>query len=279
MALALAAHDHKMPTTLKTSSKPTRKTPMTDTDTSTPTQALYNTLQQAFDHFNRDLFEGQLPHCMITLRSASKTHGYHHSERFVSATGEVIDEIGIHPGYFTLESVEMVLSTLVHEMVHHWQQHFGTPARMNNHNREWADKMLDVGLQASSTGLPGGKQTGRSMSDYILPDGKFLASCKKLIETGFSLPWMDRHAPMPPQAATARHQALADAGVEIPMSKPPASQMPESIGERPTIFEPPPPREKTRFRFKCPTCSVSAWASAETSIVCGECMEPMEMLE
>jgi hypothetical protein len=106
MALALAAHDHKMPATLKTGSKPTRKTPMTDTDTSTPTQALYNALQQAFDHFNRDLFEGELPHCMITLSSANKTHGYHHSERFVSASGDVIDEIGIHPGYFTLESTE-----------------------------------------------------------------------------------------------------------------------------------------------------------------------------
>jgi len=244
----------------------------------TPTQSLYTALQQAFDHFNHELFNGELPQCMITLRSASKTHGYHHAERFISGKGDLVDEIGIHPGYFSLESVETVLSTLVHEMVHHWQQHFGTPSKMNaNHNREWADKMFEIGLQASNTGLPGGKQTGRSMSDYILPDGKFLDSCKRLLEADFQLPWMDRHAPQPPQTAMARQQALVDAGVKLELSEAPSSSLPESIGERPTLFEPPPPREKTRFRFKCPTCRTNAWASAETRIVCGECMEPMEM--
>jgi hypothetical protein len=33
--------------------------------------------------------------------------------------------------------------------------------------------MEEVGLIPSSTGAPGGKRTGQSMSHYIDPDGKF----------------------------------------------------------------------------------------------------------
>jgi len=245
----------------------------------TPSIELYNCLQQAFDYFNQALFDDELPQCMITLRSANKTHGYHHAERFISSDGNLIDEIGIHPGYFSVQSIEGVMSTLVHEMVHHWQHHFGTPAKNNTHNRQWADKMLEIGLQPSNTGLPGGKQTGRSMSDYILPDGKFIKACKKLIEADFKLPWMDRHAPQTPQVMAARNQALSDAGIAVDHSDAPNVSLPESIGERPTVFEPAPPREKTRFRFTCPGCHISAWASAKARIVCGECMEPMAMQE
>src|SRR5665647_1386293 len=129
-----------------------------------PSLILYNTLQTAFDHFNKYLFADQLPHCLITLRSASRVYGYHHANRFISPDGQFLDEVGMHPGFFTLRPIEAVMSTLVHEMVHHWQHHFGTPSRSNPHNREWATKMVALGLQPSKTGLPGGIKTGRSIS-------------------------------------------------------------------------------------------------------------------
>jgi hypothetical protein len=47
----------------------------------------------------------------------------------------------------------MILSTLVHEMVHVWQETYGNPSRRGYHNRQWAEKMREVGLQPSSTGL------------------------------------------------------------------------------------------------------------------------------
>ena len=78
------------------------------------------------------------------------------------------------------------MSTLVHEMTHHWQNHAGTPSPSNPHNKEWADKMVSMGLQPSHTGLPGGRKTGRSMSDYILPDGPFLSACRELLSGGFT---------------------------------------------------------------------------------------------
>lgn len=58
-------------------------------------------------------------------------------------------------------------------MCHQWQFYFGTPSRKGYHNWEWATKMIEIGLQPSSTGEPGGRQTGQSMSDYIISGGKF----------------------------------------------------------------------------------------------------------
>lgn len=64
-------------------------------------------------------------------------------------------------------------STLVHEMCHLWQEDFGKPSRGGYHNRQWADKMVQVGLMPTDTGEPGGKQTGQYVTHYIIPDGRF----------------------------------------------------------------------------------------------------------
>jgi hypothetical protein len=65
------------------------------------------------------------------------------------------------------------LATLVHEMVHLEQDHFGTPSRSGYHNKEWAAWMDRVGLTPSNTGAPGGKRTGQQVTHYIVPDGPF----------------------------------------------------------------------------------------------------------
>ena len=49
------------------------------------------------------------------------------------------------------------------------------PGRTGYHNREWASKMLEVGLVPSDTGQPGGKQTGQHMTHYIDPKGRIRA--------------------------------------------------------------------------------------------------------
>lgn len=148
---------------------------------SSPTLDFYAQLQRAFDHFNEQLFDGKLPPCLITLRSSYRHYGYHHADRFVNKQGQTLDELGLHPGFFTLRPVEEVLSYLVHEMVHHWQDRLGQPSKSNPHNKEWAQKMREVGLEPSSTGLPSGKDTGQSMSHYIQPDGRFIKSCRELL--------------------------------------------------------------------------------------------------
>ncbi len=236
-----------------------------------PTISFYSTLQVAYDHFNAELFEGKLPHCLITLRSASRVYGYHHAGRFISPTGEQIDEIGLHPGFFTLRPIESVLSTLVHEMVHHWQENLGTPSPANAHNQEWAKQMESLGLMPSDTGLPGGKRTGRSVSHYIIPDGKFLPSCRKLVEGGFVIPWLDRHLPAEPENQTGLAQELKNAGVEYEDSPPPVSKLPEEIKGKAAVYRPAPKKAPAREKLVCPQCQSKAWVAPETKIICGVC--------
>ena len=83
-----------------------------------------------------------------------------------------MDEIALNPDSFDRDDI-MILSTLVHEMVHLWQSVFGDPSRAAYHNREWGDKMKELGLMPSDTGLEGGKRTGQKMSHYIIYGGQF----------------------------------------------------------------------------------------------------------
>ncbi len=241
-----------------------------------PTRIFYEALQSAFDHFNAELFKSELPNCLITLRSASRVYGYYHADRFVSPGGDQIDEIGLHPGFFTLRSIESVLSTLVHEMIHHWQEYFGTPTPTNAHNQEWANKMESLGLMPSGTGLPGGKKTGRSVSHHIIPDGVFLASCRKLVESGFVIPWLDRHLPAEPESQVVVAQALRDAGVEYEASPPPVARLPEEIEGKAAVYRPTPKKAPTREKLTCPQCANKAWVSPDTKIICGVCNVAME---
>jgi len=134
------------------------------------TAVTYNGLNEAYAFFNACLFKGDLPNCLITLQRKSKAYGYFAGDRFGSRDGDVVtDEIALNPSHFRVRSTEEVLSTLVHEMAHLWQHRFGKPSRSNYHNKEWGDKMREIGLVPSSTGAPGGKATGQRVSHYIVP--------------------------------------------------------------------------------------------------------------
>lgn len=236
-----------------------------------PTVGFYADLQRAFDFFNETLFDGKLPPCLITLRSSNHAYGYHHTKRFVSPNGEFLDELGLHPGFFTVRPVEEVLATLVHEMVHHWQGHFGSKTRSNPHNKEWGQKMKHIGLIPSNTELPGGKTTGRTMSHYIEPKGRFIEVCRELVNSGFKLQWLDRHAPRNEANFEVRKQKLKEAGLEVEVSPAPSTELPIQPNGESLVVPPPPKKEVTRVRYVCEKCNVKAWAQPETSILCGTC--------
>lgn len=163
-----------------------------DTKQQAPTEE-YSAFDQAYDYFNAELFEGRLPLCMITLNRKANTAGYFSPERFNSRQADdLTDEIALNPDGFEGRTDREVLSTLVHEMAHLWQQHFGAPSRGRYHNHEWAAKMDSLGLTPSSTGEPGGKRTGQRMSHYIIDGGPFDASCRALLSTGFKLTWQSK---------------------------------------------------------------------------------------
>ena len=72
------------------------------------------------------------------------------------------------------------MSTLAHEAVHVLQEVRGTAPKRNYHNKDFAAQMKDRGLYPSNTGAPGGKETGASMSHYIIPGGAFELSYERL---------------------------------------------------------------------------------------------------
>jgi DNA gyrase inhibitor GyrI len=49
--------------------------------------------------------------------------------------------------------------------------------------------MKEIGLQPTTTGEPGGKETGQSVTHYILPGGRYAKAYAKLKATGFQLHW------------------------------------------------------------------------------------------
>lgn len=205
----------------------------------TPTQEAYTELQAAYDYFNMALFDGQLPPCLMTMQRQRGSYGYFSGDRWANLTGTIRDEIALNPTHFITRSVEEVLSTVVHEMVHLWQHHFGTPGRGRYHNQAWADKMETLGLMPSATGMEGGARTGQHMSHYILPDRPFQVACRRLLAQGFGISWHDR-------------------------------EKDETHGDPPTRGTPP-SRTNTRAKYTCPICGLNAWAKPHVLLLCGVC--------
>ena len=135
----------------------------------------YGGLQSAYEYFCAELFDDNLPDVFITYQRRANSAGHFAPERYSGRTKEYDrqHELSLNPDGFISQSDEQICQTLVHEMAHVWQQVHGTPSARGYHNREWAAKMKAIGLQPSSTGMVGGKETGQRMSDYIIPNGEF----------------------------------------------------------------------------------------------------------
>ncbi|KAB2318976.1 SprT family zinc-dependent metalloprotease [Betaproteobacteria bacterium SCN1] len=219
-----------------------------------PTEEAYGELQAAYDHFNQTLFADSLPSCLITFQREKRTYGYFSHARFESGTGKTTDEIAINPSYFAVIPLTEILQTLVHEMVHLWQAHFGTPGRRGYHNREWAEKMESIGLMPSDTGEPGGRKVGEKMADYAVPGGRFSVASQELLTGDFTITWRDRFPALPLRASTE----LGDAATSVRPRL--------STGEN---------DRSNRKKYTCPTCGSNTWGKPGLKLICGECRTPL----
>jgi SprT-like family len=158
----------------------------------------YSGLQAAYDHFNAVLFDGALVDVFITYQRHAHSRGHFSADRFAGRTavgGK--HELALNPDAFVGRSDEEITSTLVHEMVHVWQQQHGKAAARGYHNKQWAAKMKEIGLQPSNTGAVGGKETGQQMSHYIIRGGRFLSAFCGLAMRGWKLNLESAHRPGP----------------------------------------------------------------------------------
>lgn len=217
----------------------------------TPTKEAYDELQRAFDHYNRELFGSELPACLITMQREKRAYGYFSSQRFVHSKDKTTtDEIAMNPAYFAVVPQLEILQTLVHEMAHAWQFHFGKPGRRGYHNKEWANKMEAIGLMPSSTGKPGGARTGEKMADYAIEGGPFMAATEKLLAGDFQISWLDR-APIYIGATGAIGDEVLGEGLDDMIEEP-------ASGNR-----------SNRVKFRCPNCAAQAWGKPSLRLLCG----------
>lgn len=210
-----------------------------------PSKEAYGMLISAYDYFSRELFGGTLPPCLITLpRRRQATLGYFWKESWADTDNKhLTDEICLNPIHFESRSPEETFSTLVHEMVHLQQHHFGKPGRGAYHNKEWGRLMRGVGLVPSDTGQPGGKEIGERMSHYIEEGGAFQRACRTLLESGLVMPW---HTVRPPHVDEGwDHDGDDD---DKTMKK-----------------------RASKTKYSCLNCGVNAWAKPEVSLLCGTC--------
>ena len=198
----------------------------------------YLTLEIAYGHFNEALFSGELPTCLITMQRHKGAYGYFHGARLAhhEAPDQLVDEIALNPAGFEGRSTAEILSTLVHEMAHLWQYHYGKPGRGAYHNREWAEKMREIGLTPKSLDQSKADGTGQKVTHTIDVRGKFLQACEDLMEEhGRTVLYRDRLTQEPATKAKAA----------------------------------------SKTKYTCPACQLNAWAKPGVNLVCGDCSEPM----
>jgi SprT-like family len=203
-----------------------------------PTTQTYTSLTTAYDFFNQELFSGSLPPCLITMQRHKGAYGYFSGERFASLADpkDVTDEIALNPAHFATQTPAKVLSTLVHEMAHLWQHHYGKPPRKGYHDRQWAAKMHEIGLLPTATGEEGGKETGQKMTHLIEENGQFARAVSKLLEEHPAILYHDRNE----NNAASKKKAAS------------------------------------KTKYTCPVCGLNAWAKPEAPLVCGAYQEPMQ---
>lgn len=214
----------------------------------------YITLENAYETFNKELFGTGLPGAFLTYQREARTFGYFSRARFVSREdGKTLDEIALNPDLFEAGRKDLeILQTLLHEMVHQWQHHHGKPSRAGYHNREFADKMWKVGLAPSSTGEPGGKETGQHMADYLVEGGLFEDVAARLLGRDRKLVrWT---SPARDVAAEIHNESVELGGSD-------------NGGE----IEVPKPRTPSKLKYTCPGCGVNAWGKPWLKLMCGEC--------
>jgi hypothetical protein len=95
--------------------------------------------------------------------------------------------------------------------------------------------MRSIGLIPSDTGRAGGRPVGQRMTHYIQEGGRFESVVKKILFTGFTLPYVERWG----DAEAAKRNA------------------------------------KLRTKFTCPHCKANAWGKPDLKILCEPCGKRM----
>lgn len=153
----------------------------------TPTREIWDKYQEAFDYFNGQLFDGKLSSCILNLDAKGRSMGHFTPKRWHK--GDITShEISLNPELLMKQKASLTMEMLVRQMLSLWQYEFGSPPSHPGYcNYEWAERMKEIGLIPSDTGLPGGQETGFRVRHYVDPEGRFAQALAAMPEDYF--PW------------------------------------------------------------------------------------------
>jgi hypothetical protein len=142
----------------------------------------YDGLQKAYDFFNQELFDNELPQCMILLQRKSNAAGYYRKNTFTNSNNENISEIALNPDCFN-QPIKEILSTLAHEQSHLLCDIRGYVSRKGFHSKQWCEVMKGIGLQAVDPRTGQDCDSGGAKMTHRIVEGDcFDLACKKLLE-------------------------------------------------------------------------------------------------
>jgi predicted SprT family Zn-dependent metalloprotease len=226
------------------------------------TTVQFKTLDDLYRFYNKALFAGRLPECIVNMSRHNHTYGFFAANRWkAEGDGEskTAHEISLNPDYLDRPFMAWH-ATLAHEMVHLWQEEFGHPSRAAYHNKEWAWKMEEIGLIPSETGEPGGKKTGQNMTHYVQEGGAFITAFNRLTtETleALRLKYLPAFPHPEPAKRRKRGASGAPAGTE--------GEEGGEGGEEETTE-----KYTSKKKYSCP-CGNNVWGKPGLKIMCGEC--------
>lgn len=228
------------------------------------TTVQFKTLDDLYKFYNEAIFEGNLAECIVNMSRHGGAYGFFAANRWRSGQGDkqIVHEISINPDYMNRTDKEWH-STLVHEMCHLWQEDNGSPSRRGYHNKEWAKKMIEVGLMPSDTGAEGGKMTGQSVTHYVIEGGLF----DRVFNTLKSEDLDALRLKYLPTLAAVSFPGSRSTGEE-------GEEGEEEGGEDPGKKK----RQGVKIKYTCP-CGVNVWGKPDLKLRCNECegdFEPQE---
>jgi len=205
-------------------------------------------LEKMYRQLNKDKFNNELEEPIITIMSTPKAYGHVTCSKVWKSGSDYCYELNIGAG--TLDRpIESVVSTLLHEMVHIYNlmNNIQDCSRGNTyHNKKFKDKAESVGLLINHHDTYGWTITEPS-DELIL----YIAD----------MGWNDIMMNRTEYTRISIGTASGSNGIQVTGT--PAA---------PTARKP----SSTR-KYICPKCKQSIRATKTVNIICGDCMEKMEV--
>lgn len=211
----------------------------------TKTSRLAGQLEKLFRMLNEDMFGGQLEQPIITIQSTPRAYGHYSVSPIWTVNGEELrHEINIGAGSLANRPIEEVVSTLLHEMVHYYDDCVLHVVDCSNgghyHNAKFKATAESVGLIVTKSDKYGWAHTAPSDSliEWILDHDIEEIRINRNESTGIRI--------------TGGNNA-ANGGVSVTT----------------TTTKP------HNYRYECPCCHAVARSGKPLRLICADCMELM----